>query len=101
MSLAPDIRDRLTLPAICAPMFMVTGPALVTEACKAGVMGGLPQQNARSFEQFVGWLKQIREDLDRHAEAHPGAKIAPIARELSTRTAIVDIFTFVVYRTVS
>ena len=85
MSLAPDIRDRLTLPAICAPMFMVTGPALVTEACKAGVIGGLPQQNARSFEQFVGWLKQIREDHDRHAEAHPGAKIAPIAVNISRR----------------
>eukprot|EP01035_Chromulina_nebulosa_P040470 gene40470-54730_t len=40
--------------SICAPMFMVTGPSLVTEACKAGVMGGLPRQNARTFEQFEG-----------------------------------------------
>jgi nitronate monooxygenase len=83
MSLAPDIRAKLTLPAICAPMFMVTGPSLVTEACKAGVMGGLPRQNARTFEQFEGWLKQIRGDLDRHAEANPGAKIAPIAVNIS------------------
>jgi nitronate monooxygenase len=79
MSLAADIRNRLTLPAVCAPMFMVTGPELVTEACKAGVIGGLPQANARTFEQFKGWLEQIRSDLDRHADAHPGAKIAPIA----------------------
>jgi len=37
MALDQSIRDRLTLPAICAPMFMVTGPALVTEACKPGI----------------------------------------------------------------
>jgi nitronate monooxygenase len=85
MSLSPDIRDRLTLPAICAPMFMVTGPALVAEACKAGVMGGLPRQNARSFEEFDGWLTQIRADLDAHARAHPDAKIAPIAVNISRR----------------
>lgn len=85
MALDLAIRDRLTLPAICAPMFMVTGPALVTEACKAGVIGGLPRQNARSFEQFEGWLRQIRSDLDRHADDHPDAKIAPVAVNISRR----------------
>ncbi len=85
MAVAPEIRDRLTLPAICAPMFMVTGPALVTEACKAGVIGGLPRQNARSLEEFNGWLRQIRSDLDRHSEDHPEAKIAPIAVNISRR----------------
>ena len=83
MAVAPEIRDRLSLPAICAPMFMVTGPTLITEACKAGVVGGLPRQNARSFEEFVGWLKQIRTDLDRHADIHPEEKIAPIAVNIS------------------
>lgn len=85
MALDKNLRDRLTLPAICAPMFMVTGPALVTEACKAGVMGGLPRQNARSFEEFVGWLGQIRSDLDRHADQNPGARIAPLAVNISRR----------------
>jgi nitronate monooxygenase len=66
-------------------MFLVTGPALVTEACKAGVMGGLPRQNARSFEEFEGWLSQIRSDLDRHALAHPDARIAPVAVNISRR----------------
>jgi nitronate monooxygenase len=66
-------------------MFMVTGPALVTEACKAGVIGGLPQQNARTFEEFTDWLKQIRDDLNRHADANPAARIAPLAVNISRR----------------
>ena len=73
MSLDPAIRASLTLPAICAPMFLVTGPALVREACKAGVIGGLPRQNARSFEIFEQWLADIRADLDRHRAEHPEA----------------------------
>lgn len=85
MSLDPEVRNRLTLPAICAPMFMVTGPALVTEACKAGIIGGLPQQNARTLEEFIDWLKQIRDDLNRHADANPAARIAPLAVNISRR----------------
>lgn len=85
MARDPNLRASLTLPAICAPMFMVTGPALVREACKAGVIGGLPRQNARSFEIFEQWLSDIRRDLDRHAAENPGARIAPIAVNLATR----------------
>jgi nitronate monooxygenase len=85
MSLDPNIRASLTLPAICAPMFLVTGPALVAEACKAGVIGGLPRQNARSFEEFEAWLVQITEALKTHRDAHPDARIAPIAINYPTR----------------
>jgi nitronate monooxygenase len=85
MALDPAIRASLTLPAICAPMFLVTGPALVREACKAGVIGGLPRQNARSFEIFEQWLIDIRADLDRHRAEHPEARIAPLAVNLATR----------------
>jgi nitronate monooxygenase len=85
MALDPAIRDRLSLPAVAAPMFLVTGPALVREACKAGLIGGLPRQNARSLEIFDGWLEQIRADLDAHAQACPGARIGPVAVNLATR----------------
>jgi nitronate monooxygenase len=85
MALDPALRASLSLPAICAPMFLVTGPDLVREACKAGVIGGLPRQNARSFEIFEDWLRAIRDDLDRHRDAHPAARIAPIAVNLATR----------------
>jgi NAD(P)H-dependent flavin oxidoreductase YrpB (nitropropane dioxygenase family) len=36
MPLDDNIRHRLSLPAVCAPMNAVTGPELVIEACKAG-----------------------------------------------------------------
>jgi nitronate monooxygenase len=85
MALHPEIRDHLSLPVICAPMFLVTGPDLVSAACKAGIMGVLPRQNARTFETFETWLAQIRSDLDRAAEENPGAKIGPLAVNLATR----------------
>ncbi len=54
-----SIKSRLRLPAICAPMFLVTGPDMVISACKAGVLGTFPATNARSKEQLVNWLDQI------------------------------------------
>jgi nitronate monooxygenase len=87
VSLDPKIRSGLTIPAICAPMFLVTGPALVREACKAGVIGGLPRQNARDIETFEAWLAQIREALDAHGRAHPDERIAPVAVNYPTRMA--------------
>ena len=85
MALDPALRANLTLPAICAPMFLVSGPELVREACKAGVIGGLPRQNARTFEIFAQWLKAIRTDLDAHRAAYPDHRIAPVAVNLATR----------------
>jgi nitronate monooxygenase len=85
MSLDPEIRSSLSLPAVCAPMFLVSNPALVREACKAGLIGGLPRQNVRTLEQFDTWLAEIRRDLDAHAATHPGARIGPIAVNLATR----------------
>ncbi len=84
MALDPDLRASLVLPAVCAPMFLVTGPDLVREACKAGVIGGLPRQNARDFETFEAWLTGIRADLDAHERA-TGRRAAPIAVNLPTR----------------
>lgn len=85
MALDPTLRDRFVLPAVCAPMFTVSNPALVREACKAGIMGALPRQNARSFEIFESWLGEIRAALDAHALAHPQARIGPLAVNLATR----------------
>jgi nitronate monooxygenase len=74
----------MALPAVCAPMFLVSGPELVTEACKAGVMGGLPRQNARSFEEFEQWLGSIRQSLNEHEQA-TGRPAGPLAVNLATR----------------
>ena len=54
-----SIKSRLRLPAICAPMFLVTGPDMVISACKSGVLGTFPATNARTEEQLVRWLDQI------------------------------------------
>ncbi|NDH74935.1 MAG: nitronate monooxygenase, partial [Rhodobacteraceae bacterium] len=48
-----SIKSRLRLPAICAPMFLVTGPDMVVSACKSGVLGAFPATNARTEEQLV------------------------------------------------
>ena len=85
MSLDPKLRQSLSLPAVCAPMFLVSGPDLVREACKAGVIGALPRQNARSFEEFAGWLRTIHADLREHAARAPGP-IGSLAVNLSAKT---------------
>jgi nitronate monooxygenase len=90
MSLPAELRERLTLPAICAPMFSVTGPALVREACKAGVIGALPRSNADSFETFAGWLTAINQDLQHTAERQPWRRIAPMAVNLRMTLSATD-----------
>lgn len=84
MSLPQEIRSGLRLPVICAPMFTVTGPEMVREACLAGVIGGLPRHNARTVEEFESWLRLIRDATDRQREANPDAKIGAIAVNLAS-----------------
>lgn len=91
MSLDPHIRSSLVLPAICAPMMIVTGPELVTAACKAGLMAGLPRHNARSTEEFAGWLSMIRSELDAAREACPMAKIGPLAANITAKRPLAEI----------
>ncbi|MFZ4748549.1 MAG: NAD(P)H-dependent flavin oxidoreductase [Sphingomonas sp.] len=83
MALDPSIRQRLTLPAICAPMFRISNPALVREACKSGIVGALPSHNAKDFAMFEAWLDEISEGLRVYADENPGARIGPIAVNLS------------------
>ncbi len=90
MPIEQSFKDRLTLPAVCAPMFLISNVAMVSEACKAGIMGALPRQNARGFEQFEAWLAQIRDSLDRHTAQNPGARIGPLAVNLATKMEAAD-----------
>jgi nitronate monooxygenase len=64
-------------------MFRVSSPALVREACKGGLVGALPRQNARDLETFDAWLGQIGDALKVHAEENPDARIGPVAVNLS------------------
>lgn len=53
------IKSSMALPAIAAPMFLVSGPQTVISACKAGVMGSFPGPNARTAEDLRDWLTEI------------------------------------------
>lgn len=62
MSTALDaFRARLKAPAIVAPMFLVSGPDLVVESCKAGLCGTFPALNQRTTEGFDEWLCEIEQ----------------------------------------
>jgi nitronate monooxygenase len=64
-------RDTLAIPAIAAPMFLVSGPDLVVETCRSGVMGTFPALNQRTSEGYAAWLDEIRERLSRIETASP------------------------------
>jgi nitronate monooxygenase len=69
LSAGPIRPGQLRAPVIVAPMFLVSGPELVIESCRAGLMGSFPTQNARTFEDLVSWLGRIREGLADTPEA--------------------------------
>jgi len=54
-----EIRARLRLPVLAAPMFLVSNPALVTALCRSGIIGSFPALNARPQEELSDWLTQI------------------------------------------
>jgi nitronate monooxygenase len=72
----PDrITARLRLPVIAAPMLRVSGPDLVTAACRNGVIGAFPTANARTVEELDEWLGRIRSTLA--AAERPAAPVCP------------------------
>jgi nitronate monooxygenase len=56
-------QGRLAVPAVAAPMFLVSGPDLVVETCRAGVVGTFPALNQRTTEGYAAWLTEIEERL--------------------------------------
>src|SRR3974390_2135463 len=84
MSLPQDIRSRLSLPAVAAPMFLCSGVALAAEACKAGLIGSLTRNHCRDIGELQAQLAVVSEDLGRFRELNPGRKVGPLAVNLST-----------------
>jgi nitronate monooxygenase len=79
MALPPVLRDRLRLPVIGSPLFIVSGPDLVIAQCKAGIVGSFPSLNARPVSQLDEWLARITEELAAWDLAHPETPSAPFA----------------------
>ncbi len=69
--LPQTLERRLKLPAIAAPMFLVSGPDLVVEVCRSGLIGTFPALNQRSSEGFAAWAREIAERLAHWPEAAP------------------------------
>tara|TARA_B100000029_G_scaffold350350_1_gene342737 strand:+ start:338 stop:1285 length:948 start_codon:yes stop_codon:yes gene_type:complete len=73
------MQGRLSVPAIGAPLFIISNPDLVIAQCKAGVVGSFPALNARPAEVLEEWLIRINEELDAHNQVNPDYPAAPYA----------------------
>jgi len=60
-----QFHGRLSIPAVAAPMFLVSNPDLVVETCRAGIIGTFPALNCRSSADYEAWLIEIRQRIER------------------------------------
>ena len=67
--LPPILKDKLRLPVVASPLFIISHPALTLAQCKAGVVGAFPALNARPESQLDEWLAMITEELAAHDAA--------------------------------
>ena len=79
MALPPILSERLRIPVIASPLFIISGPELVIAQCKAGVVGSFPALNARPVSQLDEWLAQITEELAAWDAKNPDRLSAPFA----------------------
>ena len=75
----PPLLDRLRLPVIGAPLFIVSNPDLVIAQCKAGIVGSFPALNARPQSLLDEWLHRVTEELAAWDRANPDRPSAPFA----------------------
>ena len=75
----PALFDRLRLPVIGSPLFIVSNPDLVIAQCKAGIVGSFPALNSRPQSMLDEWLHRITEELAAWDRDHPEAPAAPFA----------------------
>lgn len=76
---------ELSVPVVCAPMFLVSGPELVLAACRSGLVGAFPAPNTRSLEQLDAWMGQIGSEV--RAMRGQGLRPGPWAVNLITHSS--------------
>jgi nitronate monooxygenase len=74
-----ELKQRLSVPVIGAPLFIISNPDLVIAQCKAGIVGSFPALNARPEAMLDTWLARITSELAAHDVAHPERQSAPFA----------------------
>ena len=77
----PSFINALNLPVVAAPMFLISGPKLVIECCKNGIVGTFPALNQRTTEGFEEWIIEIKAALEAF-EKEAGKKAAPFGVNL-------------------
>ncbi len=96
MTLPAGFRERMVLPAMVAPMFLVSGVELAIASCKAGLIGSLTRNHCRDDAEFEAQLSAVNAALTRSREAEPARRIGPLAANVSigmppdTRAAALD-----------
>ena len=79
MAFPPALQNRIRLPVVGAPLFIISNPDLVIAQCKAGIVGSFPALNARPEPVLEEWLERITSELAEHDAANPGTPSAPFA----------------------
>ncbi|KZK93384.1 Nitronate monooxygenase [Pseudovibrio sp. Ad5] len=79
MALPNILKNKLRLPVVGSPLFIISNPDLVIAQCKAGIVGSFPALNARPQEKLEEWLIQITEELAAYDAANPDKPSAPFA----------------------
>ena len=80
-SMRPSFFKDLSIPAVAAPMFLISCPKLVIECCKNGVVGTLPALNQKTTKGFEEWIIEIKEALSKY-EKETGKNTAPFGVNL-------------------
>ena len=82
MNLPPILKDRLRLPVVASPLFIISGPELVIAQSTSGIVGSFPTLNARPQPMLREWLTHITEALAKHDADNPETPSAPYAVNL-------------------
>ncbi len=82
MALPALLENRLSVPVVAAPLFIISNPDLVIAQCKAGVVGSFPSLNAWPLEVLEAWLERITRELAAWDAEHPERPAAPFAVNL-------------------
>lgn len=79
---ADTLKNKLSLPVIVAPMFLVSTPDMALACCKEGMVGSFPALNQRTSAGLEQWLVQMNDGIEKLKTANPAAKVAPYAVNL-------------------